>query len=157
MDRSSVRLTIAIIIMMAFLLPSCGGEGQESGVSSPAGEVSQPTIPTGMVTVLEWDPPVVAADGTPMDSRRDLDYYEFYLRTDRNFGDDDLPVAYLSSFTNVPSYKGQSFKRFLTNEFSLENLLPFVETGKQYYVSIRAVGVDGQKSDFMDPVVWDLS
>lgn len=157
MDRAGLRLTIAVIIMMAFLLPSCGGEGQESGVSSPTGKVSPPTIPSGMVTVLEWDPPVVAADGTPIDSRRDLDYYEFYMRTDSNFRDDDLPVAYVSSFTDVPSNNGKSFKRFLTNEFSLENLLPFVETGKQYYVSIRAVGVDGQKSDFMNPVVWDLS
>lgn len=157
MDRSSVRITIIIFILMAFLLPSCGGGGEESGVSSPAEEVFQPAIPTEIGTALEWDPPEVTADGTPMDSRRDLDYYEFYLRTDQNFGDDDLPVAYVSSYTDVPSYTGESFKRFLTKEFFLENLLPFVETGKQYYVSIRAVGVDGQKSDFMDPVAWDLS
>lgn len=154
MNRLSLRSAISIMIMIAFLLPSCGGGGEETGASQSTGDVPQPT---GMVTVLEWDPPDVAADGTPMDPKRDLDYYEFYLRTDRNFGEDDLPVAYVSSFTDVLAPNGKSFKRYITKEFSLENLLPFTESGKQYYLSIRAVGVDGQKSAFMDPVAWDLS
>lgn len=155
MGLSGIRLTITIFITLAFLLPSCGGMEEERTVSPPTGEISQPTVPTGMSTVLEWDPPVATTDGAPMDPKRDLDYYELYLRTDRNFGDADLPVALISSFTDIPSPNGGSFKRFLTNDFSMDNLLPFIENGKQYYVSIRAIGVDGQKSEFMNPVFWD--
>ena len=158
MDRFSVRLTISIIIMMAILLPACGVEERGRDVSQPGGggdgEVSQPS---GMITALEWDPPVVGADGTPMSPKRDLDYYEFYLRTDQNFGDDDLPVAHVSAFSDVLSPNGKSFKREITKEFILDNLLPFAEEGKQHYISIRAVGVDGLKSGFMVSVAWDLS
>jgi hypothetical protein len=110
-----------------------------------------------LVTVLEWDPPKVAADGTPMDPRRDLVYYEFYLRMDQNFSENDLPVAQVASYYDVLSPNGKAFVRNLTKEFTLENLLPFTEKGKRYYVSIRAVGVDGLKSGFMVSVPWDLS
>ena len=146
MNGSSVRLTVFLmaLIVAMIVLPGCGGGGEGGSTS-------------GSTTVMEWDPPVVAADGTPMDPKRDLDYYEFYLRTDRNFSDDDLPVAHVASFTDVLSPNGRSFKRELTKEFSMDNLLPFTEKGKQYYVSIRAVGVDGLKSGFMAPVAWDLS
>lgn len=147
MDRFRIRRSIFMIIMIAILLPSCGELEEQSQVSQPS----------GMVTALEWDPPEVADDGTPMDPRQDLEYYELYLRTDTNFGDNDLPVAYVASFTDVFSPDGGSFKRELVNEFILDNLLPLTERGKQYYVSIRAVSGDGKKSEFMYPVVWDLS
>ena len=151
MNGSSVRLTVFLmaLIVAMIVLPGCGGSGE--------GGSSEVSSPSGAITSLEWDPPGVAADGTPMDPKRDLDYYEFYLRTDRNFSDDDLPVAHVASFIDVPSPNGKSFKRELTKEFSMDNLLPFTEKGKQYYVSIRAVGVDGLKSGFMAPVAWDLS
>jgi len=139
-------LAIFLIAMVGILFSGCGEEGGGS-------EVSQSS---GTITAMEWDPPVVAADGRPMDPKRDLDYYEFYLRTDQNFSDDDLPVAHVASFTDVLSPNGKLFKRKLTNEFYLDNLLPFTEQGKQYYISIRAVGVDGLKSGFMVPVAWDL-
>lgn len=147
MVRFSVRFAISAMTMIGILLSGCGGGGG-------GGDGSQSS---GTITALEWDPPVVAADGTPMDPKRDLDYYEFYLRTDQNFGDDDLPVAHVASFTDVLSPNGKSFKRELTKEFSIDNLLPFTETGKPHYISIRAVGMDGQKSGFMVPVAWDLS
>ena len=153
MIGSSVRLTFLLMILIGLMivLPGCGGGGGGGGGSSDGSSSS------GMITVLEWDPPAAASDGTPMDPKRDLDYYEFYLRTDRNFGDDDLPVAHVASFTDILSPNGKSFRRELTKEFSLDNLLPFTEKGKQYYISIRAVGVDGLKSGFMVPVAWDLS
>jgi len=151
MNGSSVRLTVFLmaLIVAMIVLPGCGGGGE--------GGSSEVSSPSGTDTVLEWNLPVVAADGTPMDPKRDLDYYEFYLRTDQNFGDNDLPVAHVASFTEVLSPNGRSFERELTKEFFMDNLLPFTEKGKQYYVSIRAVGVDGLKSGFMAPVAWDLS
>ena len=147
MTGSSVRLAGILVSLAAMLivLPGCGGGGGgESGAPSP-----------GTVSVLEWDPPTVDADGTPMDPKRDVGYYEFYLRTDPNFSDDDQPVAQVAGFIDVRSPNGKSFTRKLTTEFPLDNLLPFTEKGKRYYLSIRAVGVDGQMSPFMDPVAWD--
>ena len=146
MNRSSLRLTVSAITLIGIVFSGCGGGGS-SAVSEPS----------GLVTVLEWDPPKVAADGTPMDPRRDLVYYEFYLRMDQNFSENDLPVAQVASYYDVLSPNGKTFVRDLTKEFTLDNLLPFTEKGKRYYVSIRAVGVDGLKSGFMVPVAWDLS
>lgn len=146
MNGSSARLTVFLMVLIVtmIVLPGCGGGGEGGSTS-------------GSTTVMEWDPPLVAADGTPMDPRRDIEYYELFLRTDRNFGDDDVPVAHVASFTDVLSPNGRSFKRELTKEFSPENLRPFTEKGKTYYISLRAVGVDGIKSGFMVPVEWDLS
>ena len=151
MNGSSVRLTVFLmgLIVAMIVLPGCGGGG--------GGESSAVSPPSGTVTALEWDPPTVAADSTPLDPRRDLDYYEFYLRTDQNFTENDQPVAQVAAFYDVLSPNGKSFVRDLTKEFTLDNLLPFTEKGKRYYVSIRAVGVDGLKSGFMVPVAWDLS
>ena len=148
MNRSSLRLTVSAITLIGIIFSGCGGGGGGSSAVSP---------PSGSVTALEWDPPRVAADGTPMDSRRDLDYYEFYLRTDQNFTENDQPVAQVAAFYDVLSPNGKTFVRDLTKEFTLDNLLPFTEQGKRYYVSIRAVGVAGLKSWFMVPVAWDLS
>jgi hypothetical protein len=155
MIGSSVRLTVFLmgLIVAMIVLPGCGGGGG-GGVGGGSSEVSPPS---GSVTALEWDPPKVAADSTPLDPRRDLDYYEFYLRTDQNFTENDQPVAQVAAFYDVLSPNGKSFVRDLTKEFTLDNLLPFTEQGKRYYVSIRAVGVDGLKSGFMVPVPWDLS
>jgi len=151
MNGSSVRLTVFLmgLIVAMIVLPGCGGGG--------GGGSSAVSPPSGSFMALEWDPPRVAADSTPLDPRRDLDYYEFYLRTDQNFTENDQPVAQVAAFYDVLSNNGKSFKRELTTEFTLDNLLPFTEKGKNYYVSIRAVGVDGLKSGFMVPVPWDLS
>ena len=146
MNRSSLRLTVSLITLIGIIFSGCGGGGG-SAVSQPSGSVA----------ALAWDPPRVAADSTPLDPRRDLDYYEFYLRTDQNFTENDQPVAQVAAFTDVLSPNGKTFVRELTNEFTMDNLLPFTEKGKRYYVSIRAVGVDGLKSGFMVPVAWDLS
>jgi hypothetical protein len=142
MSRFSVRLTVSVISLIGIILSGCGGGGG-------SGEVSQ--------AAMAWDPPTVDADGLSMDPKRDIEYYEFYLRTDQNFTDDDLPVAHVSGFYDVFEPDGKSFTRKLTKEFALDNLLPFTEKGKKYYVSLRAVGVDGLKSGFMVSVAWDLS
>jgi hypothetical protein len=144
MSRFSFCLTVSVILVIGMILYGCG-------------ESSKGSAPSGPNPAVAWDPPTLAADGSPMDSRRDIDYYEFYLREDPNFSDDDLPVAHVSGFYDVFQPDGKSFSRKLTKEFALDNLLPFTEKGKKYYVSIRAVGVDGLKSGFMVSVAWDLS
>jgi hypothetical protein len=147
MSRFSVRLTVSVIFLIGIILSGCGLGGESSEVSTPSGPIA----------AVAWDPPMVDGDGLPMDPKRDIEYYEFYLRTDQNFTDGDLPVAHVSSFYDVLAPDGKSFTRKLTKEFALDNLLPFTEKGKKYYVSLRVVGVDGLKSGFMVSLAWDLS
>jgi len=105
--------------------------------------------------VLAWDPPQTYEDSTPLDPYRELDYYEFYLRGDNSFSDDDLPVAQVAAVTNVLAPDGTVTLQTLTTEFNLQNLLPFVPPGPTCFLSIRAVGVDGLKSGFSQPVAWN--
>ncbi|MBI5419384.1 MAG: hypothetical protein HZA60_04790 [Deltaproteobacteria bacterium] len=96
-------------------------------------------------------------DNTVLDPFQDLDYYEFYVRGDRNFTDNDAPLAQMAAVTNVLSPDGRTYIPELTDEFLLDNLRPFTQPGQVYYLSIRAVGVDQVKSGFSTPVVWDLT
>jgi hypothetical protein len=86
-------------------------------------------------------------DNTPLDPYRDLDYYEFYVSSNTNFTENDMPVAQVAAISNDT----------LTNEFLLINLLPFSQPGRVCYISIRSVGADGLKSNFSAPVAWDLT
>ena len=154
MNGSSVRLTVFLMVLIVamIVLPGCSGGG--GGGEGGSNEVSSPS---GSITSLEWDPPKTFGDGTPINPVRDIDCYEFFLRTDENFTDSDLPMAQVSAVTDVIGPKGNLHSKGPTAEFTLENLLPFVERGKRYYVTIKAVGIDGLKSGFMVPVVWDVS
>ena len=120
------------------LLAGCGGGGDTPQSQVPA--------PSGPVSVLAWTPPTTYNDNAVMDPERDLDYYEIYVRQDPNFTDSDLPVIQMAAVTaGTP-----------VTEFTLE-LIPSVTAGGQLFVSMRAVGVDQQKSAFMVPVAWDRS
>jgi hypothetical protein len=124
------------------LLAGCGGGG--------GGETStnQGPAPSGPVSTLAWMPPATYNDNTVLDPERDLDYYEIYVRQDGNFTDNDLPVVQVTAVAAGS----------LVTEFTLELInnesLP---AGSQLFVSMRAVGVDRQKSAFMAPLTWDRS
>jgi hypothetical protein len=120
------------------LLAGCGGGGD-----TPQGQVP---APSGPVSVLAWAPPTTYNDNAVMDPQRDLDYYEIYVRQDPNFTDSDLPVIQVAAATAGS----------LVTEFTLE-LIPSLPAGNQLFVSMRAVGVDQQKSTFMAPVAWNRS
>jgi hypothetical protein len=120
------------------LLAGCGGGGGDT----PQAQVA----PSGPVSVLAWTPPTTYNDNVVLDPERDLEYYEIYVRQDTNFTDSDLPEVQLAAVTaGTP-----------VTEFTLE-LIPSLPTGGQLFVSIRAVGVDQQKSAFMAPLTWDRS
>lgn len=140
MRRHGLRGLLVILAMSVAFAPGCGGGGE-----SPA--------PSTSVTALGWDPPGTYSDSAPLDPYQDLEYYEVYVREDNQFTDNDAPVALLKAVVDDP-VAGGAGKR-LETEFFLENIRPYVEPGKLYYVSIKAVGVDGQRSAFMTPVPWD--
>jgi len=102
--------------------------------------------PSGPVSVLAWTPPTTYNDNVVLDPGRDLDYYEIYFRQDPDFTDSDLPVIEVAAVTAGS----------LVTEFTLE-LIPTLPAGNQLYVSMRAVGVDQQKSAFMVPLTWNRS
>ena len=137
------------------LLAGCGGGGGGSAVGEAPG-----VPPAGPVTVLTWDPPATFADNEPADPYRDIDHYEVYAREDANFTNSDLPVMVIPAMTSVdstraPSTDGIKKGRKLNLEFTLENLNPYISKSGRHYVSLKAVGVDGQKSAFMPPIAWD--
>jgi hypothetical protein len=51
---------------------------------------------------------------------------------------------------------GLTVAKSLVTEFTLDSI-PSLPAGTQLYVSMRAVGVDQQKSAFMAPLLWDRS
>jgi len=122
----------------AILLAGCGGGGETSPAQGPA--------PSGPVSVLAWTPPTTYNDNVALDPARDLDYYEIYVRGDENFTDSDLPMIQVA-----PVAAGSP-----VTEFTLE-LIPSLPPDKKLYVSMRAVGIDQQKSTFMAPILWERS
>ena len=134
------------------LLAGCGGEGE-----TPQ---SMGLTPSGPVSVLTWDPPARFTDNDPVDPYRDIDHYEVYVREDANFTNSDNPVMLIPAVTTVdptraPSTVGMNKGKKPNAEFILENLNPYISMANRQYVSLKAVGVDGQKSAFMAPVPWD--
>jgi len=122
------------------LLAGCGGGGD-----TPQSQGQVPA-PSGPVSVLSWLPPTTYNDNAALDPGRDLDYYEIYVRPDPNFTDSDLPVIQVAAVAAGSP----------VTEFTLE-LIQSLPAGSQLFVSMRAVGVDHQKSAFMVPVAWDRS
>ena len=120
------------------LLAGCGGGGETSTSQGPA--------PSGPVSTLAWTPPTTSNDNVVLDPGRDLDYYEIYVRQDANFTDNDLPLIQVTAVAAGSP----------VTEFTLE-LIPSLPSGSRLFVSMRAVGVDQQKSAFMPYLSWDRS
>ncbi len=151
MKTSICRVILSLFFLTSSILVGCGGGG---GGDTPATTV-QP--PAGAKMTLAWDPPTVYSDNTAMDAMAELDYYEFYVRHDTNFSDADAPAAEVKAVADLIGPDGQTLIPTLTNTFSLGNLLPFTPPGSMYYISIRAVGIGGLKSQFSVPIAWDLT
>lgn len=136
--RSVLVRSIGMLLVLAMIgSAGCGGGGAEGEAAVPA--------PVGTASRLAWDPPSTYEDNSPLDPYTDLDHYEFYIREDVNFTDTDLHMAEVNAVEN----------QALVSEFNLNNLLPFVPPGTRSYLSIRAVGADGSKSTFSQPIAWD--
>jgi hypothetical protein len=106
--------------------------------------------------VLAWTPPTTYNDNVALDPERALDYYEIYVRQDPNFTENDQPMVQVAAVAATLSPDGLTVVRSLVTEFTLE-LIPSLPGGSQLYVSMRAVGIDQQKSAFIAPLLWDRS
>lgn len=138
--RSGWGKFLGILVALAMVgSTGCGGGGASGDAAA--------TGPGGTGALLSWDPPTTYEDRTPLDPYTDLDHYEFYIREDVNFTNGDTHMAEVNAVDN----------RALVLQFNLNNLLPFVPPGTRSYLSIRAVGVDGTKSPFSQPIAWEHS
>lgn len=133
----------------ALLLAGCGGGGD---TPQSVGQSVGPA-PSGPVSVVAWTPPTTFNDNAPMDPERDLDYYEIYVRQDPNFTDTDLPVIQVAAVAATLSPDGHTVVTGPVTEFTLD-LIPSLPDNKHLFVSMRAVGLDRQKSEFMQPIGW---
>jgi hypothetical protein len=144
------RVLPLLILNVAILVSGCGGGGQDSIPTQ-----SQSVSPSNPRTLLAWNPPSNYGDNTALDPYRDLAHYEVYVRENGNFADTDLPVAIVAAVKDASASGGGAGGKTLESEFLLDNIEPFIGSGNHHFVSLKAVGVDGQKSGFMSPVVWD--
>lgn len=148
MERHAAMRMLLGGLAVVVLLAGCGGGGETSQSPGPA--------PSGPVSTLTWTPPTKYNDNVVLNPERDLKYYEIYVRQDTNFTDNDLPVVEVAAVTATPALDGSNVVNSLVTEFTLD-LIPSLPAGNQLFVSMRAVGVDHQKSAFMAPLAWDRS
>ncbi len=139
--RKSVYLLL-IVAVAAF--SGCGGGG---GGSSSAGDppASGTTLPS---RVLNWVSPTTYIDSTPMNPVTDLDRFEIYVNETGSFTGTEPATAALGA---VDSSTGK-----LTTSFDLARLAPALTVGPHYFVSMRAVALNGQKSDFSSPISFSF-
>jgi hypothetical protein len=150
MRRFTAMRILLGLFAVVLLLAGCGGGGD-----TPQSQNQEPA-PSGPVSMLGWTPPTSYNDNAVLDPARDLDYYEIYIRQDPNFSDSDLPVIQVAAVAATLSPDGRTVAMSLITEFNLESI-PSLPAGNQLFVSMRAVGIDQQKSALMVPLTWDRS
>ncbi len=150
-NRKNIRMTLAAALLaMAAVSTGCGSGG---GTSTASG---QAPAPAAVIEAVEWNPPTSYFDNTPLNPRTDLSHYDIYVGPSPTFTDNDAPVAAVAAVTAEIGPDGRITGQKVTNSFNLSHLAPFVEQGRIYYVSVRAVGTDNLVSSFSSPVEWDL-
>lgn len=122
---------IAILaILGVFFSFSCGGGGGSS--SSPTPTPTPTPIPQ---TILSWEVPKYFTNDSSLVAATDLQGFDIYVRQDTSFGPGDSAIKTVSPGATT---------------FDLATLVPPLSRGVTYYVSVRAVPKDGEKSDFSD-------
>ncbi len=145
MNRPGTLKLFLGLLAIAMIFAACGGGGSESqATGSPSGSM-----------LLSWDVPDATIDNTAIDPYEDLDHYEIYVGVDPVFTEEDTPAAVVSAVEDILSDNGQIGRELIT-DFDLA-LLEGLPSASQLYVTLRAVGTDGQKSGFMEPVSWTRS
>lgn len=129
---------VAAILMIVFV-SGCGGGSADSDGSGD-GVIAAKTV--------SWAPPATFSDGARLNPTADLSSYEVFVKESAAFSDADSPTAIVSAVDPATNQ--------VTTSFNLANLGPFLRTGVTYYVSMRAVALDGLKSGFSAPAPFSL-
>ena len=131
-------ISVALILALGFV-SGCGG-GETAGSNNGDFAVAAKTA--------TWSPPATFSDGTPLNPATDLSNYEIFVKVSGYFSNADSPTAIVSAIDPGTNQ--------ITTSFNLANLGPFLLKGVTYYVSMRAVALDGLKSGFSTPASFSL-
>lgn len=139
------KIVILLALVLLGITPGCGGGGgsSESNGTPPPGGGPAPSAKT-----LIWTAPLYYTDNTPLNPLTDLSRYEIYVNQSGTFTGADIPndnVLAVNSLTNTPN-----------TSYNLFTLGPSLSSGIVYRVSVRAVAVTGEKSDFATPVSFSF-
>lgn len=137
LNRIQWFMFIALILALGSVF-GCGGGETES--SSEDYAVAEKTA--------AWSPPATFLDGTPLNPAVDLSNYEIFVKESGSFSEADTPTAIVSAVDPATNQ--------VTTSFNLANLGPFLHKGVSYYVSMRAVALNGLKSGFSAPASFSL-
>ena len=89
---------------------------------------------------LQWKPPELYTDGSPLEPVAELDRFEIYVKEEDTFREEDTPIAVVSAVDPEDDE--------ICRTFDLSNLAPFINKGVAYHVALRAVAMTEVKSDF---------
>ncbi len=144
-----IRNVVYLVLVVSMVVFSgCGGGGGDtsSGSTTPGNNPpGQTPLPS---RVLSWEAPTTYVDSTPMNPVSDLDRFEIYVNGTGAFADTETPIAALSAVDSATNK--------LTTTFDLASLGSHLTVGPHYYVSMRAVALTGQKSDFSSPISFSF-
>ena len=150
MKSLQIAKTLFGLLIVAACFAACGGgeAGEELSNIAPAAKSSY---------MLSWDVPETTVNNETINPYDDLYHYELYVSVTENFSDKDTPVAFVSAVEDSLADDGAATKKLVAEfDLSLIDLYELSST-QELFVSLRVVGADGQKSDFMDPITWTRS
>ena len=141
----TIKVLAASLIAIAFFAACRDGAGAKATNANANTSLMKSSY------MFYWDAPETTVNNETINPYDDLYHYELYVSSTPYFYDTDIPVTFVSAVE-----EGEGGAKKLVTEFDL-SLLNIDNVFPTLYISLRAVGVDGQKSDFMDPVAWTRS
>jgi len=135
------RIYILAVLATALMLAGCGGG--ESG-----GTATYSNISTTTSMNLNWDPPRVYTDQTPLDPATELKEYVIYVNETGIFTESDDSAAVLSA---VNPASGS-----IVTSFNLRNLASSLHPNVTYFVSMQSVSMTGARSGFSPAIAFTL-
>jgi hypothetical protein len=136
------RIYILIALATALMLAGCGaGESGETAATYS-------NISTTTSMNLNWDPPRVYTDQTPLDPATDLKEYIIYVNQTGIFTESDDSTAILSA---VNPASGS-----IVTSFNLRNLASSLHPNVTYFVSMQSVSMTGARSGFSPAIAFTL-
>jgi len=138
------RLLAFLLVAASVAFSACGGGG-ESGTSNSGNNPPGPTYPS---KILTWSAPSAYTDNTNLNPVAELANFEIYVKESGSFTDSDSPMALVSAIDPVTLQ--------LVTSFDLAKLGPYIASGVQYRVSVRAVALTGARSDFSSAATFSF-
>ena len=124
--RNALLFTVTLLLGAAVLY----WIGSRVGSAGPATPVPG--------RIVSWQAPQKFSDGGTLDPEADLSYFEIYVNDTGTFAAGDSPRALIPAVT-LPM-------RIPVTSFDLSAVVPSLEKGKTYYLSMRSIDRKGVRS-----------